>query len=136
MSDKTDCPMKHLPVISILLLVIAIVMRWYAASLHDECSWAYRQVSILERIHNDNPEILGGKLLPHMIEQGKMYRKRMVGRMDSIHFFAVIPIFFGLLTGVAALIKRQPANRILRSIFMLSFISLLWLSILSFIIQV
>lgn len=127
--------MKHLPRISILLLIASIVMRGAAAGMHDECFKLHHQIFMLEKIHHENPEIYPEDLR-QIIKWTKESCGRKVRRMDNLHLASGIPILFGVLTGIFALIKRRPTNIQLRAFYIVAFLGLLYCSILSFLVQI
>jgi hypothetical protein len=132
--------MKHLPLLSILLLFAAIVMRGVAAGMHTDCTKLHFQMRVLEAISKKNPDILDDTslkgFLPVMIKWNKEAYSRSIRTMDNLHFSSAIPIVLGLLTGVFTLIKHQPVHPRFRLVFILSFIMLLYCSIVCFIMQV
>jgi len=127
--------MKFLPLLSILLLIIAILMRIVAAGMHSECFKLNYQTIILEKINRDHPEIFP-KELRLLIKWNHETSNRKTRLMDGLHFYMVIPAFFGFMTGVEALLKRRPTRPGMRVFYTFSFVALLCLSILLFMMQV
>ena len=124
---------NNLPLLSILLLLTAIAMRIVAMTLHGDGRSSY-QTFILEKINRDHPGMYPE--LQSIIKHNKESRDRVVRLMDGLHFYMLIPACLGFMAGVGALIKRRPTRPKIRVLFVLSFVALLWFSILLFLMQV